>query len=161
VGYTQDSKLLWRLSDSEFQRVKAQSEVVFDEERNAHMSCQHESNEIDLFELQEYEEYVEESDTGDEPLQDSQPMQIGKRSKSHMHKKAPDEKAENTHSHCLHREDQTAQHLATNAENITYSWRLCREDQTAQRSAAAIKKSSQVPPAATAPASAPAPPIGS
>jgi len=32
------------------------------------MSCQHESNEIDKFELPEDEEYVEETDTGDEPL---------------------------------------------------------------------------------------------
>jgi len=89
VGYTHDSKTLWRLWVPEFQRAKAQSEVVFDEERNAHMWCQHESNEIDIFELPEDEEYVEESDTGDEPLRDSQPTQIGKRSKSHMHK-APD-----------------------------------------------------------------------
>jgi hypothetical protein len=64
---------LWRLWDSEFQRVKAKSEVVFDEERNAQMSCQHERNEIDMFELPEDEEYVEETDTRDEPLRDSQP----------------------------------------------------------------------------------------
>jgi len=151
VGYTHDSKTLWRLWDPEFQRVKAQSAVVFDEERNAHMSCQHESNEINRFELPEDEEYVEESDTGDEPLRDSQPMQIGKRSKSHMHR-APDEEAENTHSRRRRREDQTAQHSAVNAENIAHSRRLRREDQTARRSAAAIKKSSQVPPAAPAPA---------
>jgi len=179
VGYTHDSKTLWRLWDPEFQRVKTQSEVVFDEERNAHMSCQHESNEIDIFELPEDEEYVEESDTGDEPLRDSQPTQIGKRSKSHMHK-APDEEAENAHSRRLRREDQTAQHSPADAENIAHSRRLRREDQTARRSAAvaeniahsrclrtedqtarrsaaAIKKSSQAPPAAPAPA----PPIGS
>jgi len=80
VGYTHDSKMLWRLWDPEFERAKAQSEVVFDEEWNAHMSCQHESNEIDIFELTEDEEYVEESDTGDEPLRDSQPIQIGSQS---------------------------------------------------------------------------------
>jgi len=34
------------------------------------MSCQHESNEIDIFELPEDAEYVEESDTGDEPFRD-------------------------------------------------------------------------------------------
>jgi hypothetical protein len=56
------------------------------------MSCQHGSNEIDIFGLSEDEEYVEETDTGDEPLRDSQPTQIGKRSKSHMHE-APDEEA--------------------------------------------------------------------
>ena len=100
VSYTHNSKTLCRLWNPEFQRVKAQSEVVFDEERNAHMSCQHESNEIDIFELPEDEEYVEKSATGDEPLRDSQPTQIGKRSKSHMHK-APDEEAENAHSRRL------------------------------------------------------------
>jgi hypothetical protein len=75
-----------------------------------------------------------------------------------MHQ-TPDEEAENAHSRRLRREDQTAQRLAANAENMALSWRLRREDQTARRSAAAIKKSSQVPPAAPAPA--PAPPIGS
>jgi hypothetical protein len=40
VGYTHDSKTLWRIWDPEFQRVKTQLEVVFDEERNSHMSCQ-------------------------------------------------------------------------------------------------------------------------
>jgi hypothetical protein len=63
VGYSNNSKMLWRIWDPKFQRVKAQSEVVFDQERNAHMSCQHESNEIDIFELPEDEEYVKESDT--------------------------------------------------------------------------------------------------
>jgi len=79
VAYTHDSKTLWRIWDPEFQEVKAQSEVVFDKERNAHMSCQHGSNEIDIFGLPEDEEYLEETDTGDEPLRgkDCQPTQIG------------------------------------------------------------------------------------
>jgi len=68
VGYTHDSKTLWRIWHPEFQKVKAQSEVVFDEERNSHMSCQPGSNEIDMFGLPEDEEYVDEKDTGDEPL---------------------------------------------------------------------------------------------
>jgi len=59
---------LWRLWDPEFQRVKTQSEVVFDEERNGHRSCQHGSKEIEMFGLPEDEEYVEETDTRDEPL---------------------------------------------------------------------------------------------
>jgi hypothetical protein len=124
VGYTHDSKTLWMICDPEFQKVKAQSEVVFDEERNAHMSCQHGSNVIDIFGLPEDEEYVDEIDTGGEPLrgQDSQPTQIGKRSTSLMHEATDEE-----------------------PENITHSRRLRREDQTARRSAAAIKKSSQVP----------------
>jgi len=77
VGYIHDSNTLWRLWEPEFQIVKAQSEVIFDEEKNAHMSCQHERNEIDIFELPEDEEYVEESDTGDKPHRDSQPTQLG------------------------------------------------------------------------------------
>jgi hypothetical protein len=52
VGYTHDSKSLWRIWDPEFQRVKTQSEVVFDEERNADMSCPHGSNEIDMLDYQ-------------------------------------------------------------------------------------------------------------
>jgi len=162
VGCTHDSKSLWRIWDPEFQKVKAQSEVVFDEERNAHMLCKHGSNKIDIFGLAEDEEYVEEIDTRDEPLrgQDSQPTQIGKRSRSHMHE-APDEEAENAHSRRLRREDRTAQRSAADANNIAHSRRLRREDQTARRSAAALKKSSQVLPVSPAPAPAPAPPIGS
>jgi len=141
VGYTQDSQTLWRIWDREFQKVKAQSDVVLDKERNAHMSCLHESNEIDtdMFGLPEDKEYIEETDTGDEPLrrQGSQPTQLGKRFSSHMHK-APDEEAENAHSRHLRREDQTAQCSAANAENIAHSRRLRREDQTARGSAPAM-----------------------
>jgi len=150
VGYTHNSKTLWRICDPEFQRVKSQSEVILDEERNSHMLCQHGSNGLDMFGLQEDEEDVEETDTGDGPLPDSQPMEIGKRTKSHMHK-APDEEAENDHSRRIRHDDQTAQRSAANAGNIIQSRRLRREDQTAWRSAAAIIKSSQVLPAAPAP----------
>jgi len=96
-GYVHDSERLWRIWDLKFQRVKAQSEVIFDEERNAHMFCQHGCNEINIFGLPKDKEYVEETDTGHEPLrgQASQLTQIGKRSTSHMHE-APDEEAENT-----------------------------------------------------------------
>jgi len=104
VGYTHDSKMLWRLWDPEFQRVKTQLEVVFNEQRNAHILCQHGSNEIDMFELPEDEEYVKETDTGDESLWDSQPTQIGKRFKSHMHE-ASDKEPENTYSRCLRQEN--------------------------------------------------------
>jgi len=140
------------------------------------MSCLHESNEIDtdMFGLSEDKEYIEETDTGDEPLrrQESQPTQSGKRSTSHMHE-APDEEAENAHSRRLRREDQTAQRSEADAENIAHSRRLRSEDQTARPSAAAIEKSSQVPRAAPVPVPtplpvpapvpvlAPAPPIGS
>jgi len=100
VGHTHHSKILWRIWDTKFQKVKVQSEVVFHKERNAHLSSQHESNEIDIPGLPEDEEYVEETDTGDEPLSYCQPTQIGKRSISQMHD-APDVEAENTHSRCL------------------------------------------------------------
>jgi len=104
VGYTQDSKTLWRIWYPEFQKVKAQSEVVFDEQRNAHMSCLHASHQIntDMFGLPEDKEYIEETDTGDEPLrrQNSQPMQLSNIFTSHMHE-APDEEAENAHSQRL------------------------------------------------------------
>jgi len=139
--------MLWRIWDPKSQKVKAQSAVIFDEERNAHMSCLHESNEIDtnIFGLSDNEEYMEETDTGDEPLQrqDSQPMQSGQRSTSHMDE-GPDEEAESAHSWHLRREDQTAQRSAADAENIAHSRRLRTEEQTAWRSAAAINKSSQV-----------------
>jgi len=84
------------------------------------MSCQHGSNEIEMFGLPEDEEYVEETDPGDEPLRDSQPTQIRKTSSSHMHE-APDEEGENSHSRCLHREDHTAKRSAANVENIDHS----------------------------------------
>jgi len=155
VGYTHNSKTLWRICDPEFQKVKAQSEVIFDDERNAHMLCQHGSNEIDIFGLPEDEESVDAIDTGDEPPrgQDSQPTQIGKRSKSHMHE-VPDEEDDNAHSRRLRREDQTAQRSAADSENPAHSRRLRWADQTARRSVVAIKKSSQVLPASPAPAPA-------
>jgi len=120
------------------------------------MLCQLGPNEIDMFVLPEDEEYVKETDTRNEPLQDSQPMQISKRSKSHMHE-APDEQTENPPSQRLQWEDRTAQGLAANAEYNAHIQRLRREDQTAQCVAAAIKKSSEVPHAAPAPAPAPGP----
>jgi len=58
--------------------VKAHSGVIFDEDWNAHTLSQHESTAIDMCELPEDVEYVEESDSGDEPLADGQPLQIGK-----------------------------------------------------------------------------------
>ena len=104
VGYTHNSTTLWRIWDPEFQNMTAQSEVIFDEERKSHLSCLHECNEIvtDMVGLSDDEEYIEETDTGDEPLrsQDSQPMQSGRRSTSHMHE-PPDKEAENAHSQSL------------------------------------------------------------
>jgi hypothetical protein len=91
------------------------------------MLCQHESNEINMFELPEDEKYGKETVTGDEPLQGSQPTQIAKKSKSHMHQ-APDEKAENAHNWSYRQEDQTAHRVAANTENIALSRRLRRVD---------------------------------
>jgi hypothetical protein len=131
------------------------------------MSCQHGCNEIDIIRISDDEEYVEETDTGDKPLRDSKPMQIGRRSKSHMHE-AHDEEAENANRLRLRREGQTAQRLAANAENthsrhlgqedqadkrsaadaehIALSRRRRREDQSVRRSEALIKKASPAPP---------------
>jgi len=170
VGYTHDSKTLWRIWDPESQRVNAQSQVVFDEERNGHMLCQHGCNEINIFALPADEEYVEETDTGDEPVRDSQATQIGKRSKSHMHEPSDKDK-ENAQSRFLRQEDQTAQRLAANAEdahirhlrqedhaaqrlaadaeNIALSQRLRREDQSVWHLAAAIGNVSPAPPLAS------------
>ena len=66
-----------------------------------------------------------------------------------MHE-GPDEEAENAHSLRLRRENQPARRSAANAENIAHCRSFSREDQTPWRSAAAIRKSSQVPPAAPA-----------
>ena len=83
------------------------------------MLCQYGTNKIEKFRSPEDEEYVKETDTRDEPLQDSQPTQIGKRSKFHMHE-APDEEAESTNSRHLCQNDQTAPRSAADAENITH-----------------------------------------
>jgi len=90
---------MWTIWDPKLQKVKAQSEVIFDQARNVHMSCQHESNEIDRFGLLEDEEDVDETDTQGEPLRDqaSQLTQVGMTSKSHIHE-ASHEEADNTHS---------------------------------------------------------------
>jgi hypothetical protein len=64
VGYTHNSTTVWRIWDPEFKAVKAQSEVIFDEDRNAHVSCL-QGNENDIFELPQETEYIEEIDNGD------------------------------------------------------------------------------------------------
>jgi hypothetical protein len=152
VSYIHNSETLCMIWNPEFEMVKAHAGVVFDEERNAHMSCPHESNQIDIFGLPE-DKYLAEKDTGDEPLrgQDSQPRQIGKRSTSHMHEAAEEEAENIAHSQCLRQEAQTAQRSAADAENLPHSWHLRREDQTARRSAARLKKTRKVLPASPAP----------
>lgn len=70
VGYTHNSKTLWRIWHSEFQKMKVQSEVVFGNEKSVHMACQHEGNEFatNMFGLLEDKECIEEIDPGDKPL---------------------------------------------------------------------------------------------
>jgi len=48
--------------------VRSQSDVIFDEERNAHASCL-QGDPTDIFELPEETEYIEEIDSGDVFLQ--------------------------------------------------------------------------------------------
>jgi len=113
-------------------------------------------------ELSEDNKYMDETDTRDQPLRRpaSQPTQSGNRSTTHVHE-APDGNAENTYSRCLRRENQKAHRLAAaDADIIAHSWRLHRKDQSARCSAAAIKESNQVPPAAAAAAPAPLPGCG-
>jgi hypothetical protein len=68
VGYVHDSTTLWRIWDREFRVVRSQSDVIFDEERNAHASCL-QGDQTDIFELPEETEYIEELDSGDGFLQ--------------------------------------------------------------------------------------------
>jgi len=73
VGYVHDSTTLWRVSDFDHQKVVQWSDAIFDEERNAHMSCSMAPNEKaeteDPFGLPEGEptqvEYIEEDDTSE------------------------------------------------------------------------------------------------
>jgi hypothetical protein len=63
VGYLHDSTTLWRIWDTASHVVQSQSEVIFDEERNAHTSCLC-GDQTDNFELPEETEHVEEIETG-------------------------------------------------------------------------------------------------
>ena len=67
VGYTHHSMTLWRIWDLNFQVVRAQSEVVFDEERTAYVSCT--TDGIDIFGLPGNAEYIQELHTADGLLQ--------------------------------------------------------------------------------------------
>jgi hypothetical protein len=67
VGYMQNLTTHWRIWDQAFREVRSQSDVIFDEERNAHSSCLH-RDQTDIYELQEEIEYVEEIETGGDGL---------------------------------------------------------------------------------------------
>ena len=62
VGYVHDSTTIWKVWDPEFNVVRTQSDVIFDEERNAHISCL-EPEEADPLGLPQEEAHVEVLDT--------------------------------------------------------------------------------------------------
>jgi hypothetical protein len=63
VRYTHDSSTLWRMWDPNLQVVRAVSEVILDEERNAYVSFT--TDGIDIYGLAEIAQYIEELHTGD------------------------------------------------------------------------------------------------
>jgi hypothetical protein len=73
VGYVHDSTTTWRIWDPEFKTTRTQSDVIFDEERNAYISCPQslkrkhgleETTEIDIFDLPQEETHIEILDPG-------------------------------------------------------------------------------------------------
>ena len=62
VGYVHDSTTTWKVWNPEFNAVRTQSDVIFDEERNAHISCP-EPEEADPLGLPQEEVHVEVLDT--------------------------------------------------------------------------------------------------
>jgi len=134
IGYVYELQLLWIIWHSKYITVKAQLEVVFDEERNPHMFYYHGTNEIDVFGLLETEEYDKETEPADEPLRESQCMTVTKMS---FHKcESSDEDAEHVHSRHLHVEKRTALHSVAGSENVVPGQHLHPENQTAQLLAA-------------------------
>ena len=67
VGYVHDWTTLWTMCDPAFREVRSQSDVISDEEKNAHSSSLH-RDQRDIFELPEGTEYVEEIETGGDGL---------------------------------------------------------------------------------------------
>jgi len=67
VGYVHDSTTHCRIWDPVFRVVRSQSDVIFDEERNAHASCLH-GDQTAIFELPEETEYVQEIETAGEGI---------------------------------------------------------------------------------------------
>ena len=63
VGYAHDSTTMWRVWDPQFQVVRQQSDAIFDEVRNAYISCPQEHAEKDIFGLPQDEVHIEEIDT--------------------------------------------------------------------------------------------------
>jgi hypothetical protein len=63
VGYTHNPMTLWRIWDPNFRVIRAQLEDIFDEKRNAYVSCT--TDGIDIFGLPEDAEYIEVLHTAD------------------------------------------------------------------------------------------------
>ena len=83
VGYVHDSTTTWKVWDPEFNTVRTQSDVVFDEERNAHVSCpESPSQEADPLGLPQEEVHIEVFDT--EQIEHGYPSR-GKRGRNHHH----------------------------------------------------------------------------
>jgi len=59
VGYVYDSTTLWTIWDPAVRVVRSQSDVTFDERKNAHSVCLH-AAQPDIFDLPEETEYVKE-----------------------------------------------------------------------------------------------------
>ena len=58
VGYDHNFTTRWRVWDPEFKKVHCQSEAIFDEDRNAHISCPQEHAESDIFGLPQEEVHI-------------------------------------------------------------------------------------------------------
>jgi len=77
VGYVHDSPTLWRISDPEYNTVKAQTDIIFDYERNVYILCPQslrrkqglhddqpkETTRIDIFGLLQEETHSEDIDS--------------------------------------------------------------------------------------------------
>jgi len=66
VGYVHDSTTHWMIWDRAFRAVRSQSDVIIDEQSNAH-TCLH-RDQREIFEVPEEMEYVEEFETGGDGL---------------------------------------------------------------------------------------------
>jgi hypothetical protein len=67
VGYVHDLTRLWRICDPSFRVVRSQLDVIFDEERNAHLSFLH-GDKTNIFDLPDETEHVKEIYTGGDRL---------------------------------------------------------------------------------------------
>ena len=62
VGNDHNLIMRWRVWDPEFKKVRCQSQVIFDEDQNAHISCPQAHVERDIFGLPQEEVHIEEID---------------------------------------------------------------------------------------------------